>query len=115
MIYHSHDHAHGHHHHHHGGHDADEVFQSWGAESPRTYTDEEIAGILKTLSESTEEEYGVILRSKGMVPRADGTWIHFDMVPEETEIRTGAADYTGRIVVIGAGLKEDKIQKLFSL
>ncbi len=115
VIYHSHDHAHGHHHHHHGGHDADEVFQSWGAESPRTYTDEEIAGILKTLSESTEEEYGVILRSKGMVPRADGTWIHFDMVPEETEIRTGAADYTGRIVVIGAGLKEDKIQKLFSL
>ncbi len=114
VIYHSHDHHH-HHHHHHGGHDADEVFQSWGAESPRTYTDEEIAGILKTLSESTEEEYGFILRSKGMVPREDGTWIHFDMVPEETEIRTGAADYTGRIVVIGAGLKEDKIQKLFGL
>ena len=115
VIYHSHDHEHGHHHHHHGGHDADEVFQSWGAESPRTYTDEEIAGILKILSESTEEEYGFILRSKGMVPRTDGTWIHFDMVPEETEIRTGAADYTGRIVVIGAGLKEDKIQKLFGL
>ena len=118
IIYHSHDHEHEHghhHHHHHGGHDADEVFQSWGAESPRTYTDEEIAAILKTLSESTEEEYGFILRSKGMVPRADGTWIHFDMVPEETEIRTGAADYTGRIVVIGAGLKEDKIQKLFGL
>ncbi len=113
VIYHSHDHHH--HHHHHGGHDADEVFQSWGAESPRTYTDEEIAGILKTLSESTEEEYGFILRSKGMVPREDGTWIHFDMVPEETEIRTGAADYTGRIVVIGAGLKEDKIQELFGL
>ncbi len=114
VIYHSHDHHH-HHHHHHGGHDADEVFQSWGAESPKTYTDEEIADILKTLSESTEEEYGFILRSKGMVPREDGTWIHFDMVPEETEIRTGAADYTGRIVVIGAGLKEDKIQKLFGL
>ena len=114
VIYHSHDHAH-HHHHHHGGHDADEVFQSWGAESPKTFTDEEIARILKALSESTEDDYGVILRSKGMVPRADGTWIHFDMVPEETQIRTGAADYTGRIVVIGAGLKEDKIQKLFGL
>ncbi len=116
VIYHSHDHEHGHHHHHHhGGHDADEVFQSWGAESPKTYTDEEIAEILKTLSESEEDDYGVILRSKGMVPRQDGTWIHFDMVPEETQIRTGAADYTGRIVVIGAGLKEDKIQKLFGL
>lgn len=114
VIYHSHDHEH-HHHHHHGGHDADEVFQSWGAESPKTYTDEEIARILKTLSESTEETYGAILRSKGMVPRPDGTWIHFDMVPEETQIRTGAADYTGRIVVIGAGLKEDKIQELFGL
>ena len=113
VIYHSHDHEH--HHHHHGGHDADEVFQSWGAESPKTYTDEEIAGILKALSESGENDYGVILRSKGMVPRADGTWIHFDMVPEETQIRTGAADYTGRIVVIGAGLKEDRIQELFGL
>ena len=115
IIYHSHDHGHHHHHHHHGGHDADEVFQSWGAESPKTYTDEEIAGILKVLSDSTEDEYGFILRSKGMVPRADGTWIHFDMVPEETQIRTGSADYTGRIVVIGAGLKEDRIQELFGL
>ena len=114
VIYHSHDHEH-HHHHHHDGHDADEVFQSWGAESPKTYTDEEIGRILKCLSESTEEDYGYILRSKGMVPRADGTWIHFDMVPEETQIRTGAADYTGRIVVIGAGLKEDRIQALFGL
>ncbi len=114
VIYHSHDHHH-HHHHHHGGHDADEVFQSWGAESPKTYTDDEIAKILKTLSESTKEDYGFILRSKGMVPREDGTWIHFDMVPEETQIRTGAADYTGRIVVIGSGLKEDKIQELFGL
>ena len=115
VIYHSHDHEHHHHHHHHDGHDADEVFQSWGAESPKTYTDEEIGRILKCLSESTEEDYGYILRSKGMVPRADGTWIHFDMVPEETQIRTGAADYTGRIVVIGAGLKEDRIQTLFGL
>ena len=114
MIYHSHDHHH-HHHHHHGGHDADEVFQSWGAESPKTYTDDEIRSILKTLADSTEDDYGFILRSKGMVPREDGTWIHFDMVPEETEIRTGAADYTGRIVVIGAGLKEDRIQELFGL
>lgn len=115
VIYHSHDHAHHHHHHHHGGHDADEVFQSWGAESPKTYTDDEIRSILQTLADSTEEDYGFILRSKGMVPREDGTWIHFDMVPEETEIRTGAADYTGRIVVIGAGLKEDRIQELFGL
>ena len=113
VIYHSHDHHH--HHHHHGGHDADEVFQSWGAESPKTYTDNEIRSILKTLADSTEDDYGFILRSKGMVPREDGTWIHFDMVPEETEIRTGAADYTGRIVVIGAGLKEDRIQELFGL
>ena len=115
VIYHSHDHEHHHHHHHHGGHDADEIFQSWGAESPKTYTDEEIKSILKTLADSTEDDYGFILRSKGMVPREDGTWIHFDMVPEETEIRTGAADYTGRIVVIGAGLKEDRIQELFGL
>ena len=114
VIYHSHDHHH-HHHHHHGGHDADEVFQSWGAESPKTYTDDQIRDILQTLADSTEDDYGFILRSKGMVPREDGTWIHFDMVPEETEIRTGAADYTGRIVVIGAGLKEDKIQELFGL
>ena len=106
---------HHHHHHHHGGHDADEIFQSWGAESPKTYTDDEIRSILKTLADSTEDDYGFILRSKGMVPREDGTWIHFDMVPEETEIRTGAADYTGRIVVIGAGLKEDRIQELFGL
>ena len=115
VIYHSHDHEHHHHHHHHGGHDADEVFQSWGAESPKTYTDDEIRNILKTLADSTEDDYGFILRSKGMVPREDGSWIHFDMVPEETEIRTGAADYTGRIVVIGAGLKEDRIQELFGL
>ena len=114
VIYHSHDHHH-HHHHHHGGHDADEVFQSWGAESPKTYTDDQIRDILQTLADSTEDDYGFILRSKGMVPREDGTWIHFDMVLEETEIRTGAADYTGRIVVIGAGLKEDKIQELFGL
>ena len=114
VIYHSHDHEH-HHHHHHDGHDADEVFQSWGAESPKKFTDDEIRSILQALADSTEDDYGVILRSKGMVPRADGTWIHFDMVPEETEIRTGAPDYTGRIVVIGAGLKEDKIQKLFGL
>ena len=92
-----------------------EVQETAGQENAITFTDEEIARILKTLSESTEETYGAILRSKGMVPRQDGTWIHFDMVPEETQIRTGAADYTGRIVVIGAGLKEDKIQELFGL
>ena len=84
-------------------------------ETPKTYTDEEIRSILKTLSDSDENSYGIILRSKGMVPREDGTWIHFDMVPEEAEIRTGSADYTGRLCVIGSKLNEDKIAGLFSV
>ena len=77
------------------------------------YTKEGLEQKLAALAD--ESQYGLVLRAKGMVPRPDGTWIHFDMVPEETQIRTGAADYTGRIVVIGAGLKEDKIQELFGL
>ena len=102
-----------HHHHHHHGHDADEIFQSWGVETPRKYTKEEIESILKTLSES--QDYGIILRSKGMVPAQDGTWIYFDMVPEECDIREGSPEYTGRLCVIGSGIKEDKLRELFLL
>ena len=102
-----------HHHHHHHGHDADEIFQSWGVETPRKYTKEEIESILKTLSES--QDYGIILRSKGMVPAQDGTWIYFDMVPEECDIREGSPEYTGRLCVIGSGIKEDKLKELFLL
>ena len=116
-IYHTHDYQekhgghHHHHHHHHHGHDADEVFGSWGMETPSRFTREEIAGILKELE--NEEKYGFVLRSKGMVQAQDGTWIHFDYVPEESEIRTGAADVTGKICVIGAKLDEEALEKLF--
>ena len=111
--HHEHGHHHHHHHHHHHGHDADEIFQSWGVETPRKYTKEEIASILKTLSDS--QEYGIILRSKGMVPAQDGTWIYFDMVPGECDIREGAPEYTGRLCVIGSDVKEDKLAQLFML
>ncbi len=104
-----------HHHHHHHHHDADEIFTSWGMETPKTYSDDEIRSILKALSDSDENSCGIILRAKGMVPREDGTWIHFDMVPEEVEIRTGAADYTGRLCVIGSKLNEKKIAELFGV
>ena len=115
-----HDHDHdgaccGHDHHHHHGHDADEVFTSWGRETAKKYSDDQIRSILKTLSESDENSYGIILRAKGMVPRADGTWINFDMVPEESEVRDGAADYTGRLCVIGSKLNEEKIAELFGV
>ncbi len=108
-IYKSHDHHH--HHHHHGGHDADEIFVSWGMETPAKYTQEEIKEILAQLDD--EEKYGIVLRSKGMVPDAEGRWVHFDYVPEETEVRFGAADVTGKICVIGAQLKEDALADLF--
>ena len=117
-IYHTHDyqeahggHHHHHHHHHHHGHDADEVFGSWGMETPSRFTKEDIEHILKELE--NEEKYGYVLRSKGMVPAKDGTWLHFDYVPEEAEIRTGAADVTGKICVIGAKLNEEALEKLF--
>ena len=100
---------HDHHHHHH----ADEVFTSWGKETIRKYTKEELTGILDSLSGS--EEYGVILRAKGMLPCEDGTWIYFDMVPEETEIREGAPEYTGRLCVIGSKLNEEKLAQLFGI
>ena len=104
-------HSHHHHHHHHGGHDADEIFKSWGMETPARYSEEEIVNILAQLDD--EEKYGFVLRSKGMLPDAEGRWIHFDYVPEETEVRFGAADVTGKICVIGAGLKEDALADLF--
>ena len=113
--HHHHDHecgcGHDHHDHHH--HHADEVFTSWGRETIKKYTRENLEKILETLSET--EEYGVILRAKGMLPAEDGTWIYFDMVPEETEIREGAPEYTGRLCVIGSKLKEDKLAELFGL
>jgi G3E family GTPase len=102
-----HDHD-GHHHHH-----ADEVFTSWGRETIRKYSREELEKILDQLSAS--EEYGIILRAKGMLPADDGTWIYFDMVPEETEIRSGAPEYTGRLCVIGSKLNEEKLAVLFGL
>ena len=112
--HHDHDHdecgcGHDHHHHHH----ADEVFTSWGRETIKKYTRENLEKILETLSET--EEYGIILRAKGMLPAEDGTWIYFDMVPEETEIRSGAPEYTGRLCVIGSKLNEDKLAELFDL
>ena len=104
-----HDHDHEHHHHHH----ADEVFTSWGQETVKTFTNEQIEGILKKLSEDTA--YGMVLRAKGMVAGADGQWIYFDMVPEEYEVRDGAPEFTGRICVIGSKLAEDKLAELFGL
>ena len=105
------EHEHHHHHHHHGGHDADEIFQSWGMETPAKYSEEEIREILAKLDD--EQTYGIVLRSKGMVPDGQGNWVHFDYVPEETEVRLGAADVTGKICVIGSGLKEDALADLF--
>ena len=107
---HDHDHEHDHHHHHH----ADEVFTSWGKETPRKYTKEEVETILKALS-ADNNEYGIILRAKGMLPSQDGTWIYFDMVPEEYEIREGQPEYTGRLCVIGSKIDEAKLEKLFML
>ena len=98
--------------HHH--HDADEVFTSWGRETPRKYSREELQDALASLAMS--EDYGYILRAKGMVPCDDGqTWLHFDLVPEEFQIREGSPDYTGRLCVIGSDLKEDQLEKLFLL
>ena len=118
---HDHDHEHhdhdeecscGHHHDHHHHH-ADEVFTSWGRETIKKFTREGLEKMLESLSAS--EEYGVILRAKGMLPAEDGTWIYFDMVPEETEIREGSPEYTGRLCVIGSKLNEEKLVKLFGV
>ena len=102
----------GHHHDHHHHH-ADEVFTSWGRETIKKFTREGLEKMLESLSAS--EEYGVILRAKGMLPAEDGTWIYFDMVPEETEIREGSPEYTGRLCVIGSKLNEEKLVKLFGV
>ena len=101
------------HHHEHGHHHADDVFTSWGVETPHKFTEDMIKEALGKLSDS--EEFGIILRAKGIVQGADGQWIHFDLVPGEYEVRNGAADYTGRICVIGTDLKEDKLKELFNL
>ncbi len=118
-----HDHEHEHHHdhdvdcgcghdHHHGHHHADEVFTSWGVETPNKYGKEELSEILRKLSET--DDYGEILRAKGMLPTPDGKWMFFDLVPEEYEIRDGEPEITGRICVIGAKLKEDALKELFN-
>ncbi|MBQ4382261.1 MAG: GTP-binding protein [Oscillospiraceae bacterium] len=101
------------HDHHDGHHHADEVFDSWGNEGPKQYTKEKLEEILEVLSET--DDYGMVLRSKGIVPTADGKWLHFDLTPGEYEIREGAADVTGRLCVIGSKLKEDELKKLFEL
>ncbi len=126
--HHDHEHHHGHddhdHHHHHDGHEcddphcdchhhhADEVFTSWGTETPKTFTEEGIRAILAALDSG---KYGAILRAKGIVPTADGRWLHFDYVPAEHEVRYGAADYTGRLCVIGADLDEHALRGLFGI
>ena len=87
------------------------MFGSWGMETPARYTEEELRKILAALDDS--DKYGMVLRSKGMLATPEGSWLHFDYVPEETEVRCGAADVTGKICVIGSGLKEDALADLF--
>ena len=107
---HDHDHDHDHHHHHH----ADEVFTSWGKETTKKYTKEGIHEILEALS-NHNDEYGMVLRAKGMVEGEDGQWIYFDMVPGEADVREGAPEYTGRICVIGSKMNEANLVRLFGL
>lgn len=102
-----HDHDHEHHHHHH----ADDVFTSWGIENAKKYTIEEINSALEALNDA--EKYGMVLRAKGIVPAEDGSWIHFDYVPGTPDVRTGSAGTTGRLCVIGAGIKQDALSELF--
>lgn len=115
----SHEHHHegacgcGHEHHHHHHHHADEIFTSWGQETPHKYTEEELDFLLKALSET--EGYGTILRAKGIVEMENGSWKQFDLVPQEYEVRESTADYTGRLCVIGTDLKEDELTELFHL
>ena len=111
---HHHDHEeHEHHHHdHHGHHHADEVFTSWGMETAKSYSKEEIENILTALDSG---EYGMILRSKGMIAGAEGTWIYFDYVPQEHDVREGKPEVTGKLCVIGSELKEEKIAELFGV
>lgn len=101
----------GHHHHHHG-HDADEVFTSWGVETVRLFGEDELSAMLAKLDDG---EYGMVLRAKGIVPCADGGWLHFDYTPGEQNIRKGPADYTGRLCVIGSKLADEKLAQLFGV
>ena len=109
---HHHEHEH-HHEHHHGHHHADEVFTSWGVETAKKFTEEELTAILTDLDK--EEAYGIVLRAKGIVPGTDGRWIHFDHVPGEIDIRTGSAGVTGRLCVIGSKLREAEIAQRFGV
>ena len=108
-----HEHEHEHHHHHHHGHDADEIFQSWGVETPKKFTDTELRAILSALDDA--EKYGVVLRAKGIVESTDGSWIHFDHVPGEIDVRSGTAAVTGRLCVIGSRLNEAALAELFGV
>ena len=113
--HHDHDDEHEHHHHdhEHHHHHADDVFTSWGAESAKKFTKEEITACLEALGD--EEKYGMILRAKGIVPAADGSWIHYDYIPGTPDVRTGAAGVTGRLCVIGAKINEKAISELFGV
>ena len=104
--------GHGHHHHHHH-HDADEVFTSWGMESPKQFEESELKEILNRLTD--EKSYGMVLRAKGIVPGKDGSWIHFDYTPGETDIRHGGAEVTGRLCVIGSKINEENLKTLFGV
>ena len=125
---HDHDHDHEHHHehhydengvcscgHHHHHHDADEVFTSWGRETAHKYSEDELKVILDKLAVEEDNELGIILRAKGIVPDKDGKWLEFDLVPGEYEIRQGSPDYTGKLCVIGSKLDEKKVAELFGL
>ncbi|MBO6241129.1 MAG: GTP-binding protein [Butyrivibrio sp.] len=105
------DHDHDEHEHHHHHHDAADVFTSWGMETPLKYTEDEIKNMLNQLED--DERFGIVLRTKGVVPSTDGTWIEFDYVPGEADVRKGAADVTGKFCVIGSELKEENLEKLF--
>ena len=123
--HHDHDHAHHEHHydengvcscgHHHHHHDADEVFTSWGKETAHKYSAEELKAILDKLAVEEDNEFGIILRAKGIVPDKEGNWQEFDLVPGEYELRKGSPDYTGKLCVIGSNIKEDKLAELFGL
>ncbi len=105
--------CHGHHHHH--GHDADEVFTSWGRETAHKYDEADLRAILDKLAVEEDNEFGFILRAKGIIPNKEGKWLEFDLVPGEYEVREGAADYTGKLCVIGSKLDEAKIAELFGV
>lgn len=106
-----HEHHHHHHHHHDGDHDADEIFESWGIETSHKFTKETIENDLKALDDA--QKYGLVLRAKGIVEAEDGSWIHFDYVPGEVDVRSGSAIVMGRLCVIGSELKQDALKELF--